>query len=694
MIWTELPQEAPTTKLDWRNLKDLVDPYFLWLDFTGLQVQSSRSPQGPRFNLNELPLIPSIIEFRNPPVQGDPNPLDLKDRDGNFFFFLNGASSTTRFFAAFLSFPQLAKVHELTQDPIGKVVRYELGQPIYSPVGFRILGNVEKDAIRANESAAPLADKFVGFIDYGCAFSKDKFLRKNTAGNWETRVAAIWDQTIYDGSEVFPTSPGINDLSWNLLNPGFGREVSRSALSSYMSQFSAPNGRYDEEACYRFAKYSSLNAEVSHGTHMMDIATGVPNPILAVTSQFEDFGSPESQDIVFVNLPRFFESADSASPELRQVTGLLRMHLLAGARYISSKVPAPSTAVINVSYGGHCGPHDGTTVLESALDELIAETYDAASKKYRLQIAVAAGNSADRETHAQCLVESGKSAKLKWMNFPDDPSDSFIEFWMGEADILKVSVWTPSDELRQKPSLTGLGAGESSILRSKPGGAIIGMVIFPKFVCQTTKKRGRFALLALAPTTLGGKRDAAPYGAWTFKFENVGAATATISAWCERDDPVFATESGPRQGVFLDDPSASAKSITSTGTLNTLAHGYRTRVSGSYMFMEKDLPVSTDSSTGPGRGIARNVRFRHEVYNGVRLKGPEVLAPGDQSYDLPGIPAASIHGADTARLRGTSVAAAYTTRYLSTGGTWPPISISLPGANPDHPDEKISFPRI
>ena len=200
------------------------------------------------------------------------------------------------------------------------------------------------------------------------------------------------------------------------------------------------------------------------------------------------------------------------------------------------------------------------------------------------------------------------------------------------------------------------------------------------------------ALLAVAATALG----TAPYGLWQMEVENSASNAVLVDAWCERDDPVFGNEAGPRQSRFIDN-------VERTGTLNALAHGRRSIVVGGYVLHDtagaiSEGPVGPMSGTGPGRGLQG--RQRHPSQNGIAgVDGPEVLAPCDSGLE-DGLAAAAVLSGDEVRLAGTSVAAArYTRAYIDNAfsvppGKPPPRGPTLVPGRDSHPDEALCTPRL
>jgi hypothetical protein len=97
--------------------------------------------------------------------------------------------------------------------------------------------------------------------------------------------------------------------------------------------------------------------------------------------------------------------------------------------------------VINFSFGNVAGPHDGTSDLEQAIDEIIRKRREIA----RLEVVIPSGNSHLARLHAQITFDAeapedqadrsdgnrgAYQADLNWRVLPDDRTPSFLEIWL------------------------------------------------------------------------------------------------------------------------------------------------------------------------------------------------------------------------------------------------------------------------
>ena len=193
----------------------------------------------------------------------------------------------------------------------------------------------------------------VGVIDEGFAFAHERFREPDQP---KTRIEAFWDQG--EGWSA-PNPAGGRRGQLNVLTTvPYGTQLLRSEIDSLLKNTSAA-GRVDEDRVYGAAGYRGAERRASHGTHVLDLAAGYGPGDAA-----PDAGPPR---IVCVALPRRTTGDTSGLS--------LGVYVLDALRYILDRadrlVPGASV-VVNLSYGNIAGPHDGTSMLEQAMDELIA----------------------------------------------------------------------------------------------------------------------------------------------------------------------------------------------------------------------------------------------------------------------------------------------------------------------------------
>lgn len=666
--------------IDWGALGPTarIDPYLAWFDFTASLGTDENPTQ-----------VPLILELKKPlaskEILDHLISLGLLVTPHYVNFKYPSGSAPQHVTATCVNLERVQKfVHAVATREDKFLVRYEISSGFRNPDAVILEGGGQRWE-PALDRMPTVGSDVVGFIDYGCAFLHKSFYDSRKT----SRVRHLWNQQVEVATP--PPAGERRPLAWKP-NGRFacGHEVDAQALTDFGKQYRNAAG-VDELACYRDAAYEPIRRYATHGTHIMDVATGFPDPTLHRRNQ----GMQHEAPIIFVQLPRHVSGP--------QVSGLLRAQLLDAAHYIAGHLDANHKGVINLSYGSNCGPHDGSSILERGLDALIegherkAAGDPDAPRIPHLHVIVPSGNALDRSVHAQLHLRTGDVDTLHWELMPDDPSDSFVEMWVPYPQTSAVPN-PPTIRVRVTPpgSMPSPWIEPGTATRLEIEGATAAMLIGAAVPCQS--ETGALVLLAVAPTSAGSGRARAAYGEWRIEVENVSHGSLLVNAWCERDDPVFGNEGGPRQARFNSH-------VERTGTLNSIAHGRKTIVVGGYEAHDfaagvKEGPVAPMSGTGPGRDLSG--RDRHPaVDKAVVASGPQVLSPCLLGLGDDGVAGAAVLSGDQLSLTGTSVSAAYYTRAVIQAhfNVPAPREASLaaptpfPGRDP-HPDDGLSIDRV
>jgi hypothetical protein len=483
-----------------------------------------------------------------------------------------------------------------------------------------------------------------GIIDDGLAFANERFRMKPA----ETRIEYLWNQDglptappagFFDGWEIVKdTVPGIDDLLRACTHAGIVDEDEVYARARHID--------------YTRSIHKPVGLHGAHGTHVMDIAAGHS---LA--------SAPDDRPIVAVQLP-VATTADTSGATLAK-------YALEGLYYIleraDSLAPAPLPVVVNLSYGMIAGPHNGSSILEAGIEQLIGlrSAHDCDAP---LSVVLPAGNSHLARCHAQFkLAGSGKEQPLSWKVMPDDTTPSFMEIWMPD-----LGASTPSCEL-----VVTTPTGATTPQPIQPGEEWVwkdGNDVLCKVLYLTTLAPGRtrpMIFIALAPTfSVDGARKVAPSGTWIVKLKKKNAGPATIDAWIQRDDTPYGYPRRGRQSRFDDDEKnypywdsmgreeendSTASYIQRKGSVNAIATGQSSIVMGA--FIRKDWRPAKYSAGGPvihptGRGLPKD-------------DGPDAVAVSDDSRVQLGILASGTRSGSKVPINGTSVAAPQITRWAA-----------------------------
>jgi subtilisin family serine protease len=453
----------------------------------------------------------------------------------------------------------------------------------------------------------------VGIIDDGCALAHRDFLKKTLPGALvESRILCLWDQ----GGTAATSPPG-----WQALTDfPYGRELKRTQIETTLNA----NRHGDlvcEDAVYQQLGYPIGEVE-THGTHVMDIAAGTGQSVMGIE------GVAPGADIIFVQLPL---------PAIEEGATALWRHIKDGAAYIFARAEAAGKpAVVNISYGGYDGPHDGSSPLEKALDELLAQPNRA--------VVIAAGNGFEADCHATRNVPKNGTRSLRWIVKPEDPTANDLEIWYDATSTLAVRLRPPRGAVNPA-GWVQLGQARTPIKR---GGKDIGYI---EHLQSDTGNGGNRILISLNATdqeATTATTAPAPAGLWQVDLKHVsGPNAAVVHAWIWRDDAGRSRNARLRQSRFHPDDAHPAHTIAGWAT------GNRTISVGAYNLATNE--ICRYSAAGPTRPTGGNPG---------RAK-PEIYAPAEEDVRGYGVLSASALSANPDRMNGTSAAAPLVTGLIA-----------------------------
>ena len=398
---------------------------------------------------------------------------------------------------------------------------------------------------------------------------------------------------------------------------------------------------------------------------------------------------PGISGLAMVQLPtRTVVDTSGGSLALRVLDGL--RHVLWQEEADRSGSGKPRPVVVNVSYGVHAGPHDGSSMFERAVLEMLDDNP-------HLHLVLPAGNAARAGCHAgRVLSGSGgpaDAAVFSLQVLPDNSRDSFVEIWLppgaavsielrppGSTQVFGISEGEARIHLDPEPEA---GAGEPEATRRVHFGAI-----YPRSVAQGL--HGTMALVVIGSTRRARQDEAPPGcgapwrrrevvgqpGLWQLKVRNLTEGETEVHAWVERGDAAPDASGGSRQAYFPDSCHKAVRLGNSTpeGTLNglaTMTHE-RLHVVGA---MRADGALSDYSAAGPARHPSTRT-------------GPDAVVTADASRNLPGIRTLGFVPGAIDRINGTSAACAVFARALAgqladTPGDPPPEVSCVTDAQPE-----------
>ena len=457
----------------------------------------------------------------------------------------------------------------------------------------------------------------VGIIDDGCALAHRDFLKKTSPGAAvQSRILHLWDQA------------GAGDPAAGWQAPAdfpYGLELDRASIETALNN-NRNGDLVRENAVYEHLGYR-IGQVATHGTHVMDIATGTGQSLMGIE------GVAPGADIIFVQLP---------PPSIEGGATALWKNIVDGATYVFKRAQAAGKpAVVNISYGGYDGPHDGSAAIEKALDELLAQPNRA--------VVIAAGNGFEADCHAAKKVSQNNVESLRWIVKPEDPTANDLEIWYDDSSTLAVRLRAPSGAI-DPAGWVQLGQALTLIKRD---GKVIGYI---EHVASDTGNRANRILISLnateraqitEPTGLAPVIAPAPAGMWLVDLKRVAGSDADVHAWIWRDDAGRAGNARLRQSRFHPRDAHPAHTIAGWAT------GHRTISVGAYNTATQE--VCGYSAAGPTRPIRGQ----------LGREKPEVYAPAEEDARGRGVLSASALSARPTRMNGTSAAAPHVTGLIA-----------------------------
>lgn len=659
--WTDLVSRTLDSvcwpKLAGRN----IDPYIVWADateFSGFAAAFKRAAEDPRDALMDR--VPILFEFARQDGEAE------VARNSPEFKYLTGSVDATvvsvspRFWTARIPLQSLKHLF----DPLVQkfIPRAELGVPTRMPENYRAVATALNLQPKPDPTQAP--STYAAVIDDGCAFAHAAFVVDREKPQPQSRLHRLWfqeDLSLYGGGIGFS-----NDDINKFLRDGWAQgRIDEGKCYAAMDTIlqTVPGGRAIARDWRR-----QMRATAAHGTHVLDVMAGAPNPLAHPRYRYGGRDDPATKaPLIFVQLPRAAVADTSGAS--------MNVHVAEALAYIRSVIRPQDKVVVNMSYGALAGPHDGSTLIERAIDEFLAT--NGQFKKMVLP----AGNGYDSQTHARVNASSdGRWHDIFFRIMPDDPTDTFVEVWYEPSPASSDGATAVIDLEIQAPDGSSSGvvsAGEFKELPSLdckklPRAAIVHLL--HPVAGHGTKRQ---ALLALAATrTTDPRRDVAPHGVWTIRIRNRGSLTIPVDAWIERDDSPFGSGRSRSQATFLSSgvepapgtPHSAAYPISRQACLNSFGHGKRTTVVGGCSL--RPVQLARYSASGPGRKGGDS--------------GPDVVAPCEDTPKS-GLLAAGTRSAQAVYMNGTSVASAAAARQY--------VNEVVSGKKLPEPDRKVLLPK-
>jgi hypothetical protein len=473
----------------------------------------------------------------------------------------------------------------------------------------------------------PVTPPVIAVIDTTCAFLHSAFRKPGQPG--KTRILALWDQD--EGRTAAAPWKDVRGF-------GYGRELRKADIDQLIQK--ADNGG-SQRAVYREVGQDmpDVSDRWSHGTQVLAIAGAVKDPF--VPGGEADAAS--RLDLIAVQLPL---------GAVGHTHGIwLNTYVLDGIHYALRRAPPNSPVIVNVSMGGSLGPHDGTSLLERAVDDLVGAWGG------RLTVVLAAGNARLGEMHTESPVEPGAPAVMTLLTNPQDGTPNFMDMWLTPAKDskvqMRVAVKNGNGPLARETTVLP-GQSWGLFKTGAPDGT-------PPVALACMSRRGKAVngrrLQAFVGIEASRKSAAtgstAPVGRWTVSLESTTKGTSA-RVWLGRDDIPAGFPGEQDQLQFAQSPR-----LKESGTLSSLAGGRSTIVVGAYRINANgSAEMFEESGEGKSEGEGGR-RFRPDVCGATSTARTEG-APEVSFYSDP--PERTNEGD---RRKGTSMAAPFVARRLA-----------------------------
>ncbi len=560
-------------------------------------------------------------------------------------------------------------------------------------VGFPVTSEVIEDAALSSPVGAPAASS-AGADDQILLAVADDFIPfahralRDEVGN--TRVRALWDQSDHLRSRV--SEAPLKDQPWGP-TPGFGNgaQASQADLNKVIAKHTQAGSTCDEAALYQDTRALPDHPppkRQGHGAAVAGLLAGnaghMPKP----------WGTPDVGAGALINTPQLasapivvvqwpFEQSSVANGRW------LAVHVMDALRYMVHQShrdgAAPVPMVMNISYGGLVGPHDGSSILERAMDEVIAAHPN-------LQVVLASGNfrgtgrnshSADPlqhvpvGIHGEWLLYPNQSEQLHLLVPPGKDAETFLELWFSERgnggattaavldpDELSLTLGAPGGQgpngyapPPEQPLLGAQATEDVAQLAAPLQNATHGLFVVARASQSENRSMG---LLVVAPTAPSDGLVAAPAGVWTLTVKNKGPRTLVLNARVERDVLSSRPSSRVQQARLIADRLAfqaaarqptrrptvrgSKGGVTDDQVMSGMANGVGALAAGALVANPHRVSAYSSSRNADGGGLL-------------------AYAVADASLTLPGIRVCGNYSGTVVRLNGTSIAAPQVARH-------------------------------
>lgn len=485
---------------------------------------------------------------------------------------------------------------------VGNAINYEFGSEMIFPE-------------TQSDSQYNAGDVIVAVIDNGIGFANSRFREKENT----SRFHAFW---------------GMNAAAGGDKSVNFGRQWSKAEITQAIYE-----NTDDEDIYLQLGAVSSdsdrdsaLLRRVSHGTHVLDIASGFDS----------HSGVPSKRPLLGVDLPIHVVADTSGSSTIPFITLALEWILQQAIHMKSEDNWLP--LVVNWSFGVTSGPCDGDSSVEVILQDFL-DRYRSISQR-QCEVVLPAGNHYLEQTHKTTTLSPREETVLEWNIQPDDKTDSFVTIVPRPATSettqvpyehkLEVKIRAPNTDATSIETISSFGTEVDLVVAD----SVVGRVYHYLDAREWVGTPGEVITVAVKPTESDSQYPNAPHGVWEIGVRNVASTNVKITARIQRDDSLPGIRHSGRQSRFLDN--------SPDGSFNAYASNLDVLAVGGYI-ESTGLPAPY---SGAGPLLSGRI-------------GPDLSAVSEMSQISKGVKASGTVSGTVVSMGGTSVAAPRVARALA-----------------------------
>jgi subtilisin family serine protease len=251
------------------------------------------------------------------------------------------------------------------------------------------------DAVHTGPPGRRGAGVIVGIVDSGVDYTHPCF--RNADGS--SRILFIWDQTLT--AQRGETAPA---------GFGYGVEYSNAEVNTALNQANP------------FSRVRHRDGG-GHGSHVAGIAAGNGRASSPTQPAFRFVGVAPEADLIVVRVGGGGTEGFGTSPNALDAVNYC---------YQRAQASGNRPCVVNMSLGDNLGPHDGTSLLERGIDNLLGPVRRAFVKS--------AGNVGSARHHAGGTVAGGATVNVGFAEPAGNTTPDLLDFWYGGGNTFRAQV--------------------------------------------------------------------------------------------------------------------------------------------------------------------------------------------------------------------------------------------------------------